>query len=111
VLFGADADYGVADAILTIIRPTDWLTETAICMELTETAMVFFIWTILNRGQAEVFRLLKCWKNRINTRRIGVYAQDFISLTKNSKLLQDCVGLILKICQRSTQNLKRLQAV
>lgn len=72
LLFGADADYNQADSyaytlgstnnVLYLDDPSTW-------------GNVAMPTTTLNN------------RNRINTRRIGVYAQDFISLTKEIKVI------------------------
>lgn len=88
VLFGADADYGVADAY-TYYNPTNRLAYGNSYLYGTNgnSNGILYLdnpdsWA---NGSAPAAERLE--KNRINTRRIGVYAQDFISLTKEFKVI------------------------
>ncbi|RZJ50018.1 MAG: TonB-dependent siderophore receptor [Flavobacterium sp.] len=87
VLIGADADYGVADSY-TYYNPTNGKNYGNSYFYGTNggTDLLFLdnpaSWA--NGSMPDAARLEK---TRINTRRIGVYAQDFVSLTKEFKVL------------------------
>lgn len=88
VLFGTDADYGVADSY-SYFNPTNRLAYGNSYLYGTNgnSNGILYLdnpstWIGGNMPDSE-----KLEKNRINTRRIGVYAQDFISLTKEFKVI------------------------
>ncbi|PWN61588.1 TonB-dependent siderophore receptor [Chryseobacterium viscerum] len=72
VLIGADADYSQADAYT---------------YTLGATSNVLFLDDPSTWGSVDMPNSTLNTRNRINTRRIGVYAQDFISLTKQLKVI------------------------
>lgn len=80
VLFGADADYGTADSY-TYYNPANLLPYAS-----NITGRLYMddpsTWVTTAMPNYENLE-----KTRINTRRIGVYAQDFISLSKEFKVL------------------------
>lgn len=80
VLFGADADYGTADSY-TYYNPANLLPYAS-----NITGRLYMddpsTWATTAMPNYENLE-----KTRINTRRIGVYAQDFISLSKEFKVL------------------------
>ncbi|WP_347217930.1 TonB-dependent receptor [Chryseobacterium sp.] len=80
VLFGADADYGTADSY-TYYNPANLLPYAS-----NITGRLYMddpsTWATSAMPNYENLE-----KTRINTRRIGVYAQDFISLSKEFKVL------------------------
>lgn len=80
VLFGADADYGTADSY-TYYNPANLLPYAS-----NITGRLYLdnpsTWATTAMPNYESLE-----KTRINTRRIGVYAQDFISLSKEFKVL------------------------
>ncbi|MCC3216171.1 TonB-dependent receptor [Chryseobacterium sp. X308] len=72
VLIGADADYGQADAYAyTVAAPRNLL----------------YLDDPSTWGSIDMPNSTLSTRNRINTRRIGIYAQDFISLTKQLKVI------------------------
>ncbi|MEN5306204.1 TonB-dependent receptor [Chryseobacterium cucumeris] len=72
VLIGADADYGQADAYAyTIAAPRNLL----------------YLDDPSTWGSIDMPNSTLSTRNRINTRRIGIYAQDYISLTKQLKVI------------------------
>ncbi|WP_209390482.1 TonB-dependent siderophore receptor [Chryseobacterium sp. RR2-3-20] len=88
VLFGTDADYGVADSY-SYFNPTNRLAYGNSYLYGTNgnSNGILYLdnpstWIGGNVPDSE-----KLEKNRINTRRIGVYAQDLISLTKEFKVI------------------------
>jgi len=88
VLFGTDADYGTADAY-SYYNPTTrraYGTSYLYGTNGNSNGLLYLdnpeSWIGGNMPDSE-----KLEKNRINTRRIGVYAQDFISLTKEFKVI------------------------
>ncbi|MXS69785.1 TonB-dependent siderophore receptor [Flavobacteriaceae bacterium W22] len=88
VLFGTDADYGTADAY-SYFNPTTrraYGTSYLYGTNGNSNGLLYLdnpeSWIGGNMPDSE-----KLEKNRINTRRIGVYAQDFISLTKEFKVI------------------------
>ncbi|WP_312089292.1 TonB-dependent siderophore receptor [Chryseobacterium sp.] len=88
VLFGTDADYGVADSY-SYFNPANRLAYGNSYLYGTNgnSNGILYLdnpstWIGGNMPDSE-----KLEKNRINTRRIGVYAQDFISLTKEFKVI------------------------
>jgi len=88
VLIGADSDYGVADSY-TYYNPANKLTFGTGYNYNTNgssTGLLYLddpsTWAGGSMPDSE-----KLEKNRIITRRIGVYAQDFISLTKQFKVI------------------------
>jgi iron complex outermembrane recepter protein len=72
VLIGADADYSQADAYT---------------YNITAPSNILFLDDPSTWGSIEMPNSTINTKNRINTRRIGLYAQDFISLTKQFKVI------------------------
>ena len=72
LLFGADADYSQADSY---------------AYTLSSTNNVLYLDDPSTWGNVAMPTSSANTKNRINTRRIGVYAQDFISLTKQWKVI------------------------
>ena len=72
VLIGTDADYNQADAYAYNLSATN----NVLYLDDPST------WGSVNKPDATLNTL-----SRINTRRVGVYAQDFISLTKQFKVL------------------------
>lgn len=72
VLFGADADYSQADSY---------------AYTLSATNNVLYLDDASTWGNVAMPSATANTKNRINTRRIGAYAQDFISLTKHWKVI------------------------
>lgn len=72
VLIGSDADYSQADAYTyTLNAPVN----------------ILFLDDPSTWGSIDIPASTPNTKNRINTRRIGLYAQDFISLTKQFKVI------------------------
>lgn len=72
ILIGSDADYGQADAYTyNVTAPTNLL----------------YLDDPSTWGNVAMPNSTLTTKSRINTRRIGVYAQDFISLTKQLKVI------------------------
>ncbi|MGI9580898.1 TonB-dependent siderophore receptor [Chryseobacterium sp. RRHN12] len=72
VLIGADADYSQADAYAyTVTAPKNLL----------------YLDDPSTWGSIDMPNSTLSTRNRINTRRIGIYAQDFISLTKQLKVI------------------------
>ncbi|MEI7486404.1 MAG: TonB-dependent receptor [Chryseobacterium sp.] len=72
VLFGTDADYNQADSYAyNVSAPTN----------------VLFLDDPSTWGNVPMPNSSKNSRTRVNTRRIGVYAQDFISLTKEFKVI------------------------
>ncbi|GAA4150219.1 TonB-dependent siderophore receptor [Chryseobacterium ginsenosidimutans] len=72
VLIGSDADYSQADSY---------------AYTLATTSNVLFLDDPSTWGSINMPNSTLATKNRINTRRIGIYAQDFISLTKQLKVI------------------------
>ena len=72
LLFGADADYNQADSY---------------AYKLGSTNNVLYLDDPSTWGNVAMPTSTLNYRNRINTRRIGVYAQDFISLTKEIKVI------------------------
>ena len=88
ILIGADADYSAADSY-TYYNPTNNLPYGNNYLYGTNGNSNGILYlddssTWANGAMPESSRLEK---NRINTRRIGVYAQDFISLSKEFKVI------------------------
>ncbi|SDH59683.1 iron complex outermembrane recepter protein [Chryseobacterium taeanense] len=88
VLIGTDADYGAADSY-TYYNPANKLAYGNSYLYGTNgnSNGILYLddpssWSSGSTPDAE-----KLEKNRINTRRIGIYAQDFISLTKEFKVI------------------------
>lgn len=72
VLIGSDADYSQADAYTyNVTAPTNLL----------------YLDDPSTWGNVDMPNSTLTTRNRINTRRIGIYAQDFISLTKQLKVI------------------------
>lgn len=72
VLIGSDADYNQADAYTyTVNAPVN----------------ILFLDDPSTWGSIDMPASTLTTKNRINTRRVGLYAQDFISLTKQFKVI------------------------
>lgn len=88
VLFGADADYGVADSY-SYYNPTNRLPYGNNYLYGTNgnSNGLLYLDNPASWASGDVPNAEKLEKNRINTRRIGVYAQDFISLTKEFKVI------------------------
>ncbi|MDQ0592850.1 iron complex outermembrane receptor protein [Chryseobacterium ginsenosidimutans] len=72
VLIGSDADYSKADAYT---------------YNLSATSNTLYLDDPSTWGSIDMPNSTNNTKNRINTRRIGLYAQDFISLTKQLKVI------------------------
>ncbi|MEF9476701.1 TonB-dependent receptor [Chryseobacterium sp. 1B4] len=72
VLIGADADYSQADAY---------------AYTLTAPKNLLYLDDPSTWGSIDMPNSTLSTRNRINTRRIGIYAQDFISLTKQLKVI------------------------
>lgn len=72
VLIGSDADYGQADSY---------------AYTLATTSNILYLDDPSTWGSIAMPNSTLATKNRINTRRIGIYAQDFISLTKQLKVI------------------------
>lgn len=72
VLIGSDADYSQADSY---------------AYTLATTSNILYLDDPSTWGSVDMPNSTLATKNRINTRRIGVYAQDFISLTKQIKVI------------------------
>lgn len=87
VLIGSDADYGVADSY-TYFNPTNNKNYgTSYFYGTNGGSDLLYLdnpstWTGGSMPESQ-----KLEKTRINTRRIGVYAQDFVSLTKQFKVI------------------------
>ncbi|WP_294332228.1 TonB-dependent siderophore receptor [uncultured Chryseobacterium sp.] len=88
VLFGADADYGVADSY-SYYNPANRLPYGNNYLYGTNgnSNGLLYLDSPASWASGDVPNAEKLEKNRINTRRIGVYAQDFISLTKEFKVI------------------------
>ncbi|MCU7615268.1 TonB-dependent receptor [Chryseobacterium sp. GMJ5] len=72
VLIGSDADYSQADSYT---------------YTLSATSNILYLDDPSTWGSIDMPNSTLNTRNRINTRRIGIYAQDFISLTKQFKVL------------------------
>jgi iron complex outermembrane receptor protein len=72
ILIGSDADYSQADSY---------------AYTLASTSNILYLDDPSTWGSVDMPNSTLTTKNRINTRRIGVYAQDFISLTKQIKVI------------------------
>jgi iron complex outermembrane receptor protein len=88
VLFGTDADYGVADSY-SFYNPTNRLAYGNSYLYGTNgnSNGLLYLDNPASWASGDVPNAEKLEKNRINTRRIGIYAQDFISLTKEFKVI------------------------
>ncbi|GAB0155363.1 TonB-dependent siderophore receptor [Chryseobacterium sp. Alg-005] len=87
LLIGADADYGVSDSY-TYYDPTNNTTYgTGYIYGTNGTKGTLYLDDPSTWASGSMPASEKLEKNRINTRRIGAYAQDFISLTKEFKVL------------------------
>lgn len=89
ILIGADADYGVSDSY-TFYNPANRLIYGNSYFYGTNGSSNGYVYLddpSTWAGSAAVPDSQKLEKNRINTRRIGAYAQDFISLTKEFKVI------------------------
>lgn len=88
VLFGTDADYGVADSY-SFYNPTNKSPYGNSYLYGTNgnSNGILYLNDPLSWASGAVPDAEKLEKNRINTRRIGIYAQDFISLTKEFKVI------------------------
>lgn len=88
VLLGTDADYGVADSY-SFYNPTNRLAYGNSYLYGTNgnSNGLLYLDNPASWAGGGIPDAEKLEKNRINTRRIGVYAQDFISLTKEFKVI------------------------
>ncbi|NML58922.1 TonB-dependent siderophore receptor [Chryseobacterium cheonjiense] len=88
VLFGADADYGAADSY-TYYNPTNNLAYGNSYLYGTNgnSNGTLYLDDPSSWASGSTPDAQRLEKNRINTRRIGVYAQDFMSLTKQFKVI------------------------
>ncbi|KPE51968.1 TonB-dependent siderophore receptor [Chryseobacterium indologenes] len=88
ILMGADADYGTADAY-TYYNPSNGLTYGSNYIYGTNgnSGDLLYLDNPATWASGSIPAAEKSDKTRINTRRIGVYVQDFISLTKQFKVI------------------------
>jgi iron complex outermembrane receptor protein len=88
VLIGADADYSAADSY-TYYNPSNRLVYgTSYIYGTNGTSPgTLYLDNPASWASGSIPESDNLEKNRINTRRIGVYAQDFISLTKEFKVI------------------------
>lgn len=88
VLIGADADYSAADSY-TYYNPTNNLPYGNSYLYGTNgnSNGILYLDDPSSWASGAIPESTRLEKNRINTRRIGVYAQDFISLTKEFKVI------------------------
>lgn len=88
VLIGTDADYGVSDSY-TYYNPNNRLAYGTSYFYGTNGNIdgLLYLDNPTSWASGSIPNSEKLEKNRINTRRIGVYAQDFISLTKQFKVI------------------------
>jgi len=87
ILIGADADYGAADSY-SYYNPTNGKNYgTGYFYGTNGGADLLYLDNPSTWTGGSIPDVANLEKNRINTRRIGVYAQDFISLTKQFKVL------------------------
>lgn len=87
VLIGTDADYGVADSY-TYFNPTNNKNYgTSYFYGTNGGSDLLYLDNPLTWAGGSMPESQKLEKTRINTRRIGAYAQDFISLTKEFKVI------------------------
>ncbi|REC53369.1 TonB-dependent receptor [Chryseobacterium piscium] len=87
VLIGTDADYGVADSY-TYFNPTNNKNYgTSYFYGTNGGSDLLYLDNPSTWAEGSMPESQKLEKTRINTRRIGAYAQDFISLTKEFKVI------------------------
>lgn len=87
VLVGTDADYGVADSY-TYFNPTNNKNYgTSYFYGTNGGSDLLYLDNPSTWAEGSMPESQKLEKTRINTRRIGAYAQDFISLTKEFKVI------------------------
>ncbi len=87
VLIGTDADYGVADSY-TYFNPTNNKNYgTSYFYGTNGVSDLLYLDNPSTWAEGSMPESQKLEKTRINTRRIGAYAQDFISLTKEFKVI------------------------
>ncbi len=87
VLIGTDADYGVADSY-TYFNPTNNKNYgTSYFYGTNGGSDLLYLDNPATWAGGSMPESQKLEKTRINTRRIGVYAQDFVSLTKQFKVI------------------------
>jgi len=88
VLIGADADYGAADSY-TYYNPANKLAYGNNYLYGTNgnSNGILYLDSPSSWASGSIPDAQRLEKNRINTRRIGVYAQDLVSLTKELKVI------------------------
>lgn len=87
VLIGMDADYGVSDSYTYYDPANNTTYGTGYIYGTNGTKGTLYLDDPSTWASGSMPASEKLEKNRINTRRIGAYAQDFISLTKEFKVL------------------------
>lgn len=87
VLIGTDADYGAADSYSYYNPITGANYGTSYIYGTNGTTANLYLDDPSTWASGSMPDAARLEKNRINTRRVGVYAQDFISLTKQFKVI------------------------